>query len=70
MRKPKDPDDTAEMTPELKAAIAALNNVQAEISRIETLKKKLTEQATAGGVKGNRAKAELSALESAGKILK
>lgn len=65
-RKPKDVDDMGDdMSPELKAAMAALAAAQAEVAKIESEKKKLQAASEQGGVKGNKAKAELAALLSA-----
>lgn len=47
---------------ELKKATVALATAQTEIDRIEAEKKRLTEAASAGGVKGMRAKNELEQL--------
>jgi len=61
-RKPQDPDDVTQMSPELKAATAALNAARSEIQKIEDEKSRLEEESSQSGIKGARAKNELAQL--------
>jgi hypothetical protein len=63
-RAPQDPKEITFMTPELRAATAALNAAKAEIQKIEDEKDRLEEESKQPGIKGSKAKNELSQLLS------
>jgi len=63
-RAPEDPSELTSMTPELRVATAALTAAKAEIQKIEDEKYRLEEEGKQPGIKGARAKNELSQLLS------
>jgi uncharacterized protein YdcH (DUF465 family) len=64
-RAPEDPTDAAPMSPELRAAMSALNAARAEIQKIEDEKSRLEDEIAKGsGIKSSKAKNELSQLLS------
>jgi len=63
-RAPEDPKESSHMSPALRAATAALNAAKAEIQKIEDEKNRLEAETTNPGIKGSKAKNELSQLLS------